>query len=201
MVLYGTVGTCGTCTGVSKTSVSKGPNAIDQPRETSSFDANDSWETSKRVFQVFFSLAPRIRRSGRPAKTSENAAATTLTSALTQRSDFSKKLPARAPYRRHLTDRDEKDLLTAKGAHATRSGAMEHMSSKNKQPKAKSPTHREAQIISRRTRRRATSGGGARGRRRPRRPCSLHNKRTSRRRRIPRRTPSRRSGCWRRHHC
>ncbi len=39
--------------GVSKTSVSKGPNAIGQPRETSSFDADDSWETSKRVFQVF----------------------------------------------------------------------------------------------------------------------------------------------------
>ena len=69
MVLYSTVGTC---MGVSKTSVSKGPNAIDQPRETSSFDANDSWETSKRVFQGVFLRSRRGLGAVVGQPTSEN---------------------------------------------------------------------------------------------------------------------------------
>ena len=49
---------------------------------------NDRVRLNKTGFSGIFSLCCAIKLRNRPAKISGNAAATTLTSALTQRSDF-----------------------------------------------------------------------------------------------------------------
>ena len=62
-------------------------NAIDQSREI--FLAERSSKAQQNGFlRDFFDLCCAIKLRNRPAKISGNAAATTLTSALTQRSDF-----------------------------------------------------------------------------------------------------------------